>query len=654
MSKNKKKPEKKSNHTVTITREQTQSVTGSLTESITATDLSGDGAFSIEKLLGKDFEPDLSGAKFLIKIHNNSVLSKILDRIGFESTNKELLFNNSVVVGPLEEADIQKLIQSKLLSRNDMIYKFQDRWKGVMEVFQDIKFEDLRKEEITSTYTETAQYSDAQEDGEINIQEDEIDKRQQLGQDTLIKLKDNLKKEKTQETVQSFGVNESRTERPEKSKLVPLLGVIALVVAGAFLFQYVNQSQTKESPFKSGQDNPLRKNVESAWPTQLRPLSPSSLFESDDDLVSKVFSIMKAYDKGAHLVTPENYQILKSLSAPATASQEARILAANQLAAFYLSSLKVKESLNVLKPIIQSNQTDLTTIINLSLTFLVNRNYAEARELAASALRLCPKGTCWIPYTLMGWIQGSDGKWGDSELNFETALAESSQNPVIYGVWLRTLGNNRPKKLLSVLRRAMWSDFDLIIDSPIKAPIASAVFLNQSARGFKEASRAYKGELNQGHKAFLNWFLAKMESVPPLMTAAEVSLALQKESDAQSLVYLAYIHKEEGRYNLAAEVLNKGLNRIEPRVKNVSWPWTLSADIQLLRGVVDQSSLHYQAALSRNSRDMSAIYGLGLVLRENQDYKGAKRKIDEVVLAYPSFIPAKLRIHRYKWQGIYK
>jgi tetratricopeptide (TPR) repeat protein len=66
--------------------------------------------------------------------------------------------------------------------------------------------------------------------------------------------------------------------------------------------------------------------------------------------------------------------------------------------------------------------------------------------------------------------------------------------------------------------------------------------------------------------------------------------------------------------------------------------------------MLDQSVIFYESALNRNPRDVNAVFGLALILREKRDYKSANQKMEEAISLDSNYVPVQLRRDRFEWQ----
>ena len=112
----------------------------------------------------------------------------------------------------------------------------------------------------------------------------------------------------------------------------------------------------------------------------------------------------------------------------------------------------------------------------------------------------------------------------------------------------------------------------------------------------------------------------------------------------------SYLEKDAGRLDRAADIVTRTLSRLSGSPIKSSWPWSFAGDIQRARGLYDQAIVFYEGALSRNPRDVNAVFGLALILREKREYKASFQKIEEALSLDPDYIPAQLRRDRFEWE----
>ena len=198
-------------------------------------------------------------------------------------------------------------------------------------------------------------------------------------------------------------------------------------------------------PSGSGGDTKSAASGNQNWPETMREREFGDLSKSRAPLVAKLDPILEAYERGAKVISDTDLRLLKVLAGPGSASLEARVTATNLLAALALSRSQTEEAKRLLDRLLEIVPTDTTTLLNRALTYVVAREYKDAKEVASTALRLCQGQSCWVARAILGFIaaEEDDGpnptKTSKPQLRF---LAE------IFGLWgwMRSL-KNAPKEL---------------------------------------------------------------------------------------------------------------------------------------------------------------------------------------------------------------
>lgn len=634
---------KKKEGTITKTKDLTHS--GSLTRT-------GEAIPSIEELLGKKESPGVDDDQFLLKLKSAQRLQKILDLLNTETaiTSKDRL---SIVLGPYSRSQIVALCEAKLLTRRDELLPPQGNWRGVTEIIPEIKIDQLVSEEITSTasvtesITETAsaQYHEAKEVTKVP----EIEPAVKLTDEQRLKAAEAFRaKAPAPKITLAKPVPLARSQKsvwPWLALSGVLIGVLAIWKFGPFVKGQPTGTSTTETTTGT---------TDKAWPESMREKDFDELKESRAPLVAKLDPVLEAYERGAKVVSETDLRLLKVLAGPGSASLEARVASTNLLAALALSKSQTEEAKKLLDRLLEIVPTDSTTLLNRSLTYLVARDYKDAREVASTALRLCKEQSCWISRAIIGFIAAEEGRWSEAEENFRAALDASRGNLWVMGLWLRSL-KNAPKevarnKVTLLLAESLVLDPDLTIDSPLRAPLATQVFLAEVVRGFRSAIALAPEALTEGQKKYFEWLLSRFE-LNPLATSAQEALEILKgEAAALSQLAASYLEKEAGRLDVAAEILSRTLTRLSGTQIKSSWPWSFAGDIQRNRGMLDQSVIFYEGALNRNPRDVNAVFGLALILREKKDYKSASQKMEEAIALDSNYVPVQLRRDRFEWQ----
>ncbi len=629
---------KKKDSVVTKTKEMTSS-------SLTST---GESLPTIEEVLGKKSSPPVDDGVFLLKLKSSQRLDKILLHLNVETaiTSQDKL---SLVIGPFSRSQIVALCGAKLLARRDELMPPQGNWKGISEVIQEVKIDQLLSEDMTSTASVTESITETSSHKEDSL----IKEAQRLvppAEPRQSEPKRNLENF-SQKPLPLHPSSHSHSSRPASSALWGWLALTGLIVTTGLMwhFGFFSTSPVQEIEVAT----PLGRNREN-WPESMREKNFSDVKGARAPLLAQLDPILEAYERGAKVVSETDLRLLKVLSGPGSASLEARVTATNLLAALALSRSQTEEAKRVLDRLLEIVPTDSTTLLNRSLSCLVSREYKEAKEFASTALRLCKDQSCWVSRSILGFIAGEESKWDDVEENFNAALEASRGSLWVVGLWLRSL-KNAPKeiakaKMTSLLTESLVLDPDLMVDSPLHAPFATQVFLAEVVRGFRNAMSVSSGVLTEGQKKYFEWLMARFELTPLSTSATEASDILKGEAGALSQLAAAYLEKENNRLDVAAEILSRTLPRISTTQFRSSWPWSFSGDIQRNRGLLDQAVIRYEGALNKNPRDVNAVFGLALILREKKEYKLAGQKIEEALALDPNYVPAQLKRDRFEWQ----
>ncbi len=640
---------KKKEGTITKTKDLTHS--GSLTRT-------GEALPSVEELLGKKESPKIDNDIFLLKLKSPQRLEKILKLLNTETaiSSQDKL---SIVLGPYSKSQIVALCEAKLLTRRDELLAPQGNWKGVTEVIEEIKIDQLVSEDITSTASVTESITETASAVHIEVvnsetaknREAERAKRKPVEAPQVIEsepFKAKVPPPPTNITLAKPTISSPNTSKSVWAWLAAagiFIGVVTLWKFGTFSKILPSGPQTTSTTGDGKEKN---------WPESMREKDFDEIGVSRAPLVAKLDPILEAYERGAKVVSETDLRLLKVLAGPGSASLEARVTATNLLAALALSRSQTEEAKKLLDRLLEIVPTDSTTLLNRSLTYLVNREYKEAREVASTALRLCKEQGCWTSRAIIGFIAAEEGRMPEAEENFKAALEASRGNMWVMGLWLRSL-KNAPKdeartKAAQLLTETLVLDPDLMIDSPLRAPLATQVFLTEVIRGYRTAIQIAPESLTNGQKKYFEWLMSRFE-LNPLATSAQEALEILKgEAAALSQLAAAYLEKEAGRLDIAAEILSRTLARLSGTQIKSSWPWSFAGDIQRNRGMNDQAVIFYEGALNRNPRDVNAVFGLALILREKGDYKSAYQKMEEAISIDPNYVPVQLRRDRFEWE----
>jgi tetratricopeptide (TPR) repeat protein len=633
---------KKKEGTITKTKEFTGS--GSQTRT-------GEAIPNIEQILGKKDSPPVDDDRFLLKLKSSQRLEKILNLLNVETaiTSHDRL---AIVIGPFSRSQVIALCEAKLLTRRDELLVPQGNWKGVSEIIEEVKLDQLVSDEITHTQsvtesiTETAPMLEEKmapkEGPRIHVSENTGPSEQRN------RAADKPTTRPPPKPISTMKI--STPPDPASKSLWAWLAVLGVVVGGIAVWKF--------GPF--GKINPegpsteyTHKNVQD-WPDNMRELDFNELKSGQAPLIAKLDPILEAYERGAKVVSEPDQKTLKVLAGPGSASLEARVVATNVLAALALSRAQTDEAKKLLDRLLEIVPTDSTTLLNRALTYLVSREYREAKEISSQALRLCKEQSCWVARAILGLIAAEESRWSEAEENFKAAMEASRGNMWVTGLWLRSL-KGAPKEMARskstlLLTESLVLDPDLMIDSPLRAPLATQVFLGEVLRGFRNAMTFVPDALTEGQKKYLEWLLSRFE-LNPLSTSAQEALdMLKSEAAALSQLSAAYLEKENNHLDIAAEILSRTLTRLSSTQIRSSWPWAFAGDIQRNRGLNDQAVVFYESALSRNPRDVNAVFGLALILRDKKDYKSSAQKMEEVISLDPNFVPVQLRRDRFEWE----
>ena len=189
-----------------------------------------------------------------------------------------------------------------------------------------------------------------------------------------------------------------------------------------------------------------------------------------------------------------------------------------------------------------------------------------------------------------------------------------------------------------------------LVDSPIRAPLASQAIVSQALEGLKRGVAHSSSRLTGGEEAFVMWLESRFRNLGATDGRNRAMDMLSGESGLQSQMLYAYLLREKGDLAKASEIVNQLLPSIGPEVpSSVSWPWAFAGDLQLARGNTRQAVVFYQQALARNVQDIAAVYGMALAFRDSGDFMSAEQKIAETLSLDPNFIPGILRISRFEW-----
>lgn len=639
-------------------------------QEVTKTDantLSGRTVLSIEQILGDNLAPDIQQGKFLLKLKTGKRLEKIVQKTK-NKTSLEPSFKGGLVLGPFSKSQIVSLCEEQLLTKRDELLVPQGTWKVVSDVISEVSFEQLASEDFTSTHSLTGSVTETQtatmtataislspEGASKTVPDISVEKRQVASVEAV-------KRGEATETIVR-PAQRSQTFQQKKPASFYNAGVyvwlfvgISIVGALAYLNFSSNSKQTSRVvPTYTPRPYAINQNIQNEeWPEYLKAKDFDVLKSNRSPLLMKLDPIMEAYEKGAKVISEPDMKLLRILSGPGSSSLEARVLASNMLAALALSKQQTDESRKILDKLLEIVPTDSTTLLNRSLTFFATRDYKEAKDFASTALRLCKGQSCWVSRAMLGLIAGEEKRWADVEENFKAALEVSRGNMWVQGLRMRALADSPRDSLKAkfslLLTESFVLDPDVMVDAPLRAPFAIQIFLNEVVRGYRNALDIASDTLTDGQRKYFEWILSRMELNPLSITAKEALDKLQNETATLSQLAASYLEKDAGRLDRAADIITRTLNRLSGSPVKSSWPWSFAGDIQRARGLNDQAIIFYEGALSRNPRDVNAVFGLALILREKKEFKSSFQKIEEALSLDPDYIPAQLRRDRFEWE----
>jgi tetratricopeptide (TPR) repeat protein len=638
------------------------------TNSITLTDLStvaGELGDKIESLLGDKELPQEAQPMALLRRSAARCTSDLLDKLGMEDYEAPAMgASQLVVLGPVPLELLHSLATLGILGAREHILVSHDRWKEIQQIFPDLKGLLLEHEEHTNTDTHTETETLLPQDGA----EWDSDKTGALELDTAENGEAEAKRPsppppREQATRQRTTSASSATPaRSSRRKAPPatlfnarnIFSFLIVLIAGSGLFYFLrSKTDIAMGAFEGGSEirSALRQKQLENIPENLRPLPTETLYQNEFGLLRRLRPVLLQYEKGSLFLNEADEQFLKTVAQPASSSFQARILASNQLALYYVYRGRYSEAQKLLNDILLASPADVTTLINASIYGVITNHFEQARVYALSAQRLCRALDCWLPYALLGYIEGMSGNAVQAERLFEIALSHMD-NGVVYGLWLKTLANGPAElkiKIPSIVRRSLWVDPDRLKDSPIRAPLFLHWIYTDAAEGYISALALFENEVGKAKAQYLRWTNNRhpFNAAPEPIAQTRQNLAGEKDLLGQ-LLY-AYLLKEEGQWDLSSQILTRVIPQLSPKDYRGSWPWLMAGNLAEERGLLDQSILFYQNALSRHPRDVNAIYGLAMNLIQKGDFQGAQEKTAEALRLDPSFVPAILRTSRLDW-----
>jgi len=364
---------------------------------------------------------------------------------------------------------------------------------------------------------------------------------------------------------------------------------------------------------------------------------------------------LRAYEKGVMALAAADETTLRQVADPGSADWDARRIASNQLAVFLLARLEIDAAQEILNPVLEASPEDFSSLVNRALIRLAENELPDARAAAESAVATCANGgLCWVANSVLGLVEGAEGKANGVERAFRAALEKTSNNPFVNGLYVHSLLRLDPKGGAlagKLVRDALAADPDRLVDSPIPAPIAGHIILGQALDGLKRGGELASARLSAGQRAYLRWLDGRFRSNPLAEPQAQVREALAAETQPLSRVLYAYMLKRQKRYDLASSTLAQVLPDLEAEVGGgQSWPWSLAGDLNFELGRIDDAIQSYKQALSRNPRDVAAVHGLAMIFRAKNDVIAAEARLAEAMAMDPGFRPSLLRQSRLDWQ----
>jgi tetratricopeptide (TPR) repeat protein len=618
----------------------------------------------IEQILGEKSPPEVDSGNFLIKLKTGKRLEKIVQKTK-SKTNLQPDFKGGLVLGPFSKSQVISLCEEKLLTKRDELLVPQGTWKVVSDVISEVSFEQLASEDFTSTHSLTGSVTETQTETLTattpSNQSQDVSLASTQSDDKISPSPEAIKRGEATETIVRPTQKNQLAKKSKSSFLntgIYLWLFVGLLIVGSLAYLNFSPREneaSKVAPKYSPRPYSVNTNIQNEeWPEYLKAKDFDVLKANRSPLLMKLDPILEAYEKGAKVVSEPDMKLLKILSGPGSSSLEARVLASNMLAALALSKQQTDEARKILDRLLEIVPTDSTTLLNRSLTFFATREYKEAKDYASTALRLCKGQSCWVARSMLGLIAGEERRWADVEENFKAALEVSRGNMWVQGLRMRALSES-PKdslkaKMSLMLTESFVLDPDVMVDAPLRAPLALQIFLNEVVRGYRNAIDVASDTLTEGQKKYFEWILSRMEMNPLSITSKDALDKLQNETATLSQLAASYLEKDAGRLDRAADIVTRTLTRLSGSPVKSSWPWSFAGDIQRARGLYDQAIIFYEGALSRNPRDVNAVFGLALILREKKEFKASFQKIEEALSLDPDYIPAQLRRDRFEWE----
>lgn len=646
-----------------------ESIEATNTASVQTDSFLGAQAIPIQNLLGEAALRLPSQPKALIRLCRDDVDQTFLESLqlgdlAFLSIRPPQFV--PIILGPFELETIKDWVTKRYLLAPDMILTGFGRWKTVRVVFPELHGVGSGEDDLTNTATMESTGSITTD---MELEKSGVDEvvapslepaleyaKQQKGalpsvvDSRGIDATSSLNSETTKKSGSRQNSHPSRPSVVTAGRVYAVVAVLILTIVG--LYKYKTAERPPADWLNASQEAQQKRMRE--WPEALQPLPRSALYnDSESPLLERLRPILTAYERGATVLSSQDERTLKSIADPAAASWEARRLAANQLMVFYLAKSRLIDARRVLQPILEDAPSDPTTLLNDALLKFAEGDLSQARDVASVAVRLAPAGLLWVAHAILGLVNGASGRADEVDKNFVNAVGHSANNPFIYGIWIQSLLKSESaaarNKIPQLLKDALWSDPDRLVDSPIRAPIAGHLLMAEALAGLRRGAELYANQMSPGQVAFIRSLEARSALNPLSESLHKTVEILSRESGAQSQLLYAYLLNENAQTDQASEVLTRVIPLLESQRVMHSWPWTFAGDIQSARSQGDQALLYYQAALSRNAQDSGAALGLALAFRDEGDYKAAQQKLAESLSLDPLFIPALLRVNRFEW-----
>ncbi len=622
----------------------------------------------LKSLLGSAGLRTRAEMEFLVRIDAREASTEFLNRYAkkvgsypnFQVTGED----TSCILGPVNEPQLKEWTDSGYLTASALVQKPFDRWKEIGTVFPDWIFR-MGVGEFTQT-------------GEFDSDSDERDSTRsgrELIRDVDITIQ--IPESIVQRTSVRNVINQkSASDSSDRVKAVPpplsptfiagivFVGVITIVgifYVGGGKFRKnstVNYEPIKSVPTQNVEITPSPGVVlESDWPANLRPLSYEEIKSGSEFRLKSVASVLSSFERGMRTLDERDSVTLRRAADPGAASFDGRKVASNLLAAFlFLDQKNLKEARALLEGARELDPKDPITLINLGLLEYSERNYPAAIENFQIVYRLRRDAYDWLMSSLIGLALFEQGKNEEANQNFNEALNRRPSNPIIYGLWIKgLLGNKKAvsSEVNALLQKALWSDFDILRDSPLPAPIFIPYIDVLYDEGWAKALKMPGLNLSAGKKLFIEWFQARDRPTGKVWN--DLRELLVRDDDVQSKFLLAYMLKESGRSEEAGDVLLKSIGALSgERTLVGSAPWSFAGELLLRRGSIDEAARYFNAALEKNQTDAAALNGLAVIARSLGNYSTAEQKFDEASSLDHFFIPAKMRVSRSKWQDRFK